>query len=56
MRKGALACLGNAAFAAGTPVACQPKNSALIPIAFPSRWVIKACRGSCVVVGQAFSK
>jgi hypothetical protein len=29
---------------------------ALIPIAVPSRWVIKATRGSGIVAGQAFSK
>jgi hypothetical protein len=29
---------------------------ALIPIAIPSKWVIKATRGSGVVIGQAYSK
>jgi hypothetical protein len=29
---------------------------ALIPIAVPSKWVIKATRGSGIVAGQAFSK
>ena len=29
---------------------------ALLPIGVPSKWVIKAIKGSGVVVGQAYSK